>query len=98
MMGIVKTKPAQYNPGDRVTERPISRPSLGRTNQLKAVQGGRTGTVLELTTKLNKRKAREKFLVIQWDHLQQPSTHAQMRICHLSEHKELQERACHVIG
>jgi len=100
----IKAKPKQkrkatYDRGDRVAERPISRPNI-TTNQelLNKYKKQRIGTVVGHRYKTNKRGSRECFLQIQWDHLSQPSEHAQHRICHLSKLKELTNDACHAIG
>jgi hypothetical protein len=40
-------------------------------------------------TKVNARGAQTKFLLIQWDHLQSPTDHAQMRICPIDQLDQL---------
>tara|TARA_B100001939_G_scaffold348095_1_gene372599 strand:+ start:7065 stop:7358 length:294 start_codon:yes stop_codon:yes gene_type:complete len=73
-----------YEIGDRVAERPIIKPCVSRAAiSFKTIQ--RIGTVVGKTFKVNKRGSRESFLSIQWDHLKQPSEHAQHRICPLEE-------------
>jgi hypothetical protein len=78
-----------YQIGDRVAERP-------KANKLFSVRAEvreriapylsqRYGTVIGMKTKPNSRGAKQKFLVIQWDHLGSPTEHAQMRICPINQ-------------
>ena len=81
----------QYNYaiGDRVAERPKIHGIFAVHNEAKdrirQYRSQRYGTVVGMTTKLDSRKQKLKFLVIQWDHLKSPTEHAQMRICPASE-------------
>ena len=81
----------QYNYaiGDRVAERPKIHGIFAVRNEAKdrirQYRSQRYGTVVGITTKLDSRKQKLKFLVIQWDHLKSPTEHAQMRICPVSE-------------
>ena len=80
-----------YEIGDRVTERPIVKPCVSKAaTSFKIIQ--RVGTVVGKTCKVNKRGSRDQFLSIQWDHLKQPSEHAQHRICLLKESKNKQQK------
>jgi hypothetical protein len=45
--------------------------------------------VVNFTSKKIKSGGYQKFLVIQWDHLQTPCEHARGRICHLDEFPKL---------
>lgn len=88
-----------YQIGDRVAERPISRPSITNNQELvNKYRRQRIGTVVGHRYKVNKRGSRERFLYIQWDHLSQPCEHAQHRICPLDKLKELTNSAYHAIG
>lgn len=75
--------------GDRVAERPKAHGLFAvRPESLAVAKRNRTqryGTVVGYTTKVNSRGARVKFLVIQWDHLKSPTTHARNRICPINE-------------
>lgn len=106
-----KTKPKQslsqfrngkrptYNNGDRVAERPISRIAVtSDRNLLNKFGKQRFGTVVGHRYKVNKRGSREPFLIIKWDHLEQPCEHAQQRICHVDKLEELRTGAFHAIG
>jgi len=78
-----------YAIGDRVAERPKIHGIFAVRNEAKdrirQYRSQRYGTVVGITTKLDSRKQKLKFLVIQWDHLKSPTEHAQMRICPASE-------------
>ena len=50
----------------------------------------RYGTVVGIKLKPNKSGAKQKFLMVKWDHLQTPTEHAQMRICPVGELLKLQ--------
>jgi hypothetical protein len=81
--------PYVYAIGDRVAERPKAHGIFAVRNEAKdrirQYRSQRYGTVVGMTTKLDSRKQKLKFLVIQWDHLKSPTEHAQMRICPASE-------------
>ena len=81
--------PYVYAIGDRVAERPKIHGIFAVRNEAKdrirQYRSQRYGTVVGMTTKLDSRKQKLKFLVIQWDHLKSPTEHAQMRICPASE-------------
>lgn len=84
------TKPGlTYQVGDRVAERPKACTWLSVRSEVKEriapFRLQRYGTVVGFKTKPNSRGAKQKFLVIQWDHLQSPTEHAQMRICPIGE-------------
>jgi len=80
-----------YEVGDRVTERPIVKPCVSKSAaSFKIIQ--RIGTVVGKTRKVNKRGSRDSFLTIQWDHLKQPSEHAQHRICLLEDLKKQEQK------
>ena len=83
-----------YNIGDRVAERPKSHGIIAVRNEVKdrvqKYRFQRYGTVVGMTTKLDSRKQKLKFLVIQWDHLKSPTEHAQMRICPADQLQRLQ--------
>jgi hypothetical protein len=74
-----------YVIGDRVAERPKLRGLLAVRNEAKErVQKHTTqryGYVVDIIEKPNKLKRKQKFLIIQWDHLASPTEHASMRIC-----------------
>jgi hypothetical protein len=77
-----------YAIGDRVAERPKAHGIFARDevkDHIRQYRAQRYGTVIGITTKLDSRKQKLKFLVIQWDHLKSPTEHAQMRICPISE-------------
>lgn len=78
-----------FNIGDRVAERPKAHGLFAvRPESLAVAKRNRTqryGTVVGYDTKVNSRGARTKFLVIQWDHLKSPTTHARNRICPIDE-------------
>ena len=89
------TKPGPvYQVGDRVAERPKASNWLSVRSEVKeriaAYRTQRYGTVLGVKLKPNSRGAKQKFLVIQWDHLASPTEHAQMRICPIDELPQLQ--------
>ena len=48
--------------------------------------------MVDFTSKKIKSGGYQKFLVIQWDHLQTPCEHARGRICHLDEFPKLMRR------
>lgn len=74
-----------YAIGDRVAERPKLRGLLavrkGAKEQVEKYTTQRYGYVVDIVEKPNKLKRKQKFLVIQWDHLASPTEHASMRIC-----------------
>jgi len=78
-----------YAIGDRVAERPKTHGLFTRQPEVRQrisqYRNQRYGTVVGMTTKLNAKKHKLKFLVIKWDHLSTPTEHAQMRICPASE-------------
>ena len=82
-----------FKVGDRIAERPKFH-ALFATRQealeiAKLNSSQRYGTVVNHTTKINKRGQRIKFLLIQWDHLKSPMEHAQHRICPIDQLSEL---------
>lgn len=92
-------KPPTYNNGDRVAERPINRIAVTTDQELLSKFGKqRIGTVVGHCHKVNKRGSREPFLIIKWDHLEQPCEHAQQRICHVDKLEEMRKGAFHAIG
>jgi hypothetical protein len=78
-----------FNIGDRVAERPKSHGLFavrdGALEIAKRNRSQRYGTVVGYTTQVNKRGSRTKFLIIQWDHLKSPMTHARHRICPIDQ-------------
>ena len=82
-----------YAIGDRVAERPKAHGIFAVRNEnkdrIQQYRSQRYGTVVGMTTKLDSRRQKLKFLVIQWDHLKSPTEHAQMRICPISELNKL---------
>jgi len=83
-----------YVIGERVAERPKAHFIAVVRNEVKdrisQYRSQRYGTVVALTTKPNSRGAKQKFLLIKWDHLQTPTEHAQMRICPIDQLQKLQ--------
>jgi len=79
----------QFNEGDRVAERPKPHGLFAISNKAREIVARnstqRYGTVLGHTTKVDKSGRRTKFLVIQWDHLKSPMTHATCRICPIDQ-------------
>jgi len=90
---MTKSKQA-YAIGDRVAERPkahfIAAVREEVKDRISQYRSQRYGTVVGLTTKANSRGAKQKFLLIKWDHLQTPTEHAQMRICPIDQLVKLQ--------
>lgn len=82
-----------YTVGDRVAERPKTHGIFAIRNEVKErIQQYRTqryGNVLDIVEKPNSLGRKQKFLVIQWDHLSSPTEHATMRICPASELERL---------
>jgi len=82
-----------YTIGDRVAERPKAHGIFAIRNEVKEriaqYRTQRYGNVLDITEKPNKLGRKQKFLVIQWDHLASPTEHATMRICPASELQRL---------
>lgn len=78
-----------YAIGDRVAERPKTHGLFTVRNEvrdrIKQYRSQRYGTVVGIKLKPNKSGAKQKFLMIRWDHLQTATEHAQMRICPVSE-------------
>jgi len=91
----MKTKAQHtYSIGDRVAERPKAHSIVAVRKEVKQrtaqYRAQRYGTVVGLTSKPNIRGAKQKFLLIQWDHLKTPTEHAQMRICPIDQLTKLQ--------
>lgn len=82
-----------YAIGDRVAERPKAHGIFAVRNEVKErIQQYRTqryGNVVNVVEKPNKLGRKQKFLLIQWDHLSSPTEHATMRICPASELQRL---------
>ena len=82
-----------FQVGDRVAERPKTHGLIAvRTavkEQVAKYRNQRYGTVVDFTAKKMKTGGYQKFLVIQWDHLQTPCEHARSRICHIDEFAKL---------
>lgn len=82
-----------YAIGDRVAERPKVHGIFAVRNEVKEriqqYRSQRYGHVLDIIEKPNKLGRKQKFLVIQWDHLASPREHATMRICPASELQRL---------
>jgi len=78
-----------YAIGDRVAERPKAHGIFAVRNEVKEriqqYRFQRYGTVVGINLKPNKSGAKQKFLLVKWDHLKSPTEHAQMRICPASE-------------
>jgi hypothetical protein len=83
-----------YAIGDRVAERPKGHGIFAVRNEVKAriqqYRSQRYGTVVGINLKPNKSGAKQKFLLVKWDHLKSPTEHAQMRICPINELQRLQ--------
>jgi hypothetical protein len=82
-----------FQVGDRVAERPKTHGMIAvraaAREQVAKYRSQRYGTVVDFTAKKIKTGGYQKFLVIQWDHLQTPSEHARGRICHIDEFSKL---------
>lgn len=82
-----------YAIGDRVAERPKVHGIFAVRNEVKEriqqYRSQRYGHVLDIIEKSDKLGRKQKFLVIQWDHLSSPREHATMRICPASELQRL---------
>jgi hypothetical protein len=78
-----------YAIGDRVAERPKMNGLFAVTQEAKQriakYRAQRYGTIVGMTTRVNKRGQRHKFFLVQWDNLKSPSEHARMRICPIHE-------------
>ena len=78
-----------YAIGDRVAERPKAHGIFAIRNEVKEriaqYRSQRYGNVINIVEKPNKLGRKQKFLVIQWDHLASPTEHATMRICPVAE-------------
>ena len=89
----MKKRSHQYAIGDRVAERPKTHALMAVRAEVQAriaqYRSQRYGTVVGFKTKVNARGAQTKFLLIQWDHLQSPTDHAQMRICPIDQLAQL---------
>ena len=82
-----------YSIGDRVAERPKAHGLIAREaakQRIAQYRSQRYGTVVGLISKPNIRGAKQKFLLIKWDHLKTPTEHAQMRICPIDQLTKLQ--------
>ena len=77
---------ATYQLGDRVAERPKTHGIIAIRPEVKAriaqYSTQRYGTIVGFSEKVTTRGSKQKMLLIRWDHLQTPTEHAQMRICH----------------
>lgn len=77
-----------YSIGDRVAERPKTHGLMAVRKEVQdriaQYRSQRYGTILDIVEK-PKANGKQKYLVIQWDHLKSPTEHAQMRICPISE-------------
>jgi len=84
----MKTK-AVYKIGDRVAERPKTHGLMTVRAEVREriaqYRSQRYGTVVGFSEKITTRGSKQKMLKILWDHLQTPTEHAQMRICHESD-------------
>ena len=82
-----------YNIGDRIAERPKPNGPLTKYHDVRQriakYRTQRYGHVLGIVEKPNKLGHKQKFLVIQWDHLASPTEHATARICPVSELERL---------
>lgn len=80
-----KSSQFNYKPGDRVAERPKDHGLLATRAEVRDIiiknRTQRYGTVVDVFYKRIANGRRQKMLKIQWDHLQSPMDHAQMRIC-----------------
>ena len=83
-----------YAIGDRVAERPKAHGIFAVRNEVKQriqqYRSQRYGTVVGINLKPNKAGAKQKFLLVKWDHLKSPTEHAQMRICPANQLQRLQ--------
>ena len=83
-----------YTIGDRVAERPKAHGIFTVRNEVKEhiqqYRFQRYGTVVGIKLKPNKSGAKQKFLMVKWDHLQTATEHAQMRICPVDQLQRLQ--------
>lgn len=86
-----------FSIGDRVAERPKAHGLFAISKESQEIakrnRSQRYGTVVGYDTKLTSRGSRMKFLVIQWDHLKSPMTHARHRICPIDELAKLTSSA-----
>jgi hypothetical protein len=75
-----------YKVGDRVAERPKTHGLMAVRAEVQAriaqYRSQRYGTIVGFSEKITTRGSKQKMLKILWDHLQTPTEHAQMRICH----------------
>jgi hypothetical protein len=86
----MSTKPQfKYNIGDRVAERPKTHGIFTKSDEVRQrisrYSSQRYGVVLDVKLKPSSNGRKRKVLVIQWDNLQSPSEHEQMRICPINE-------------
>ena len=83
-----------YDIGDRVAERPKSHGIFAvrkeTRERIQQYRSQRYGTIVGINLKPNKSGAKQKFLLIRWDHLKTPTEHAQMRICPADQLEKLQ--------
>ena len=83
-----------YAIGDRVAERPKAHGIFAVRNEnkdrIQQYRSQRYGTVVGINLKPNKAGAKQKFLLVKWDHLKSPTEHAQMRICPANQLQRLQ--------
>jgi len=75
--------PFKFAIGQRVAEKP----KTFYTNKLPQ----RYGVVVEHKVKLQRGGTRRKFLLVQWDHLKQPTEHDQGRICAIEDFDKVVE-------
>lgn len=77
-----------YLIGDRVAERPKTHGIMAVRKEVQEriaqYRSQRYGTILDIVEK-RMANGKQKYLLIQWDHLKSPTEHAQMRICPISE-------------
>jgi hypothetical protein len=82
-----------FKVGDRVAERPKAHGIFAIREEVKEriaqYRTQRYGTILDITEKRISNGRKQRMLRIQWDHLQSPTDHAQMRICHECDLEEM---------
>ena len=98
-----KAKPiVKFREGDRVAEKPkATYIQVNNPRTLEIIKKNRTqrfGTVLGYVYQANRNGRKSTYVKVQWDHLESPCLHAQMRLCLESELAEVKTDYCNSIA
>jgi hypothetical protein len=92
----------KFQQGDRVAEKPkasyIQVNNKATNDRIAQYRTQRLGTVLDYVYQTTRTGRKTPYVRVQWDHLESPNLHAQMRLCLESELDSVKADYCNSIA